>query len=194
MNFALSEVAKVVKESKSKMEEMDEKMSQIKDGKDADDEAITQEATKRTTEALKPLIPTIEAIENDLPQLGAKIRDGLELLPEGEKLVIEAIEGLRKELDELRKIKTQSFSNGGGGNANKAVYYYDLSGSLDGTKSYSLPSMARIISIHLSSFPNILRDTIDYSYNPSTHTLTFTDEIDADALSAGQTCVIIYSL
>lgn len=41
------------------------------------------------------------------PQIAEDIRNGLEALPEGDKLVIEAIEGLREELDELKRQATQ---------------------------------------------------------------------------------------
>ena len=194
ISFCLSEIKKLSNEYKRKINELDKKMAQIKDGKDADEENITEKASKRAVQALKPLIPTIDTIENDLPKLGAKIRDGLELLEGDDRLVIGAIQDLKEKLEDLeRKIASKSVGFGGGG-TNKAVYGYELSDRLDGTKTYVLPSMTKIIMILTSSYPGILRPTVDYNYNASTRTLTFTDEIDADVLSAGQTCRIIYSL
>ncbi len=85
-----------------------------KDGKDAESVDITGLVEKTTTmalEAIKPLIPTVEAVELDIPKLGAPIRDSLELLNGDDRLKIEAIKDLREELDELRKLagKTQVF-------------------------------------------------------------------------------------
>jgi ElaB/YqjD/DUF883 family membrane-anchored ribosome-binding protein len=55
---------------------------------------------------VEALIPTLPA-----EKLGEDYRNALEALPEGEKLAIEAIEGLRKELDSLKK----TMQRGGGG-------------------------------------------------------------------------------
>ena len=79
-----------------------------KDGESADIASVIREVEK----ALTPLLPKIEEIENKLPMLGKPIRDALEILPEDEKLKIEAIENLRKELDDLKK---RPISVGGGG-------------------------------------------------------------------------------
>ncbi len=84
------------------------RVAAVKDGQDADPELVTQEVLRRI------VIPTAEDVMNGLPALGERTRDSLELLPDGEKLVIDAIEGLRKELDELRKLKGKEVLMGGG--------------------------------------------------------------------------------
>jgi len=95
-------------EHQGKMSEVDTKMQEVKDGKDADEIIIAENASKLAQEALKPLLPTIEQIENDLPKLGDKVASALELLPDGEKLKIDAIEGLKDILDELKNRKNIS--------------------------------------------------------------------------------------
>lgn len=76
------------------------------DGKNAepiDTQNIVTEASTRAVEQLKDQIPTIPQIIDNLPIIGEKVRDALELLPVQEKLKIEAIKDLRKELDEIKK-------------------------------------------------------------------------------------------
>ena len=84
---------------KSKIIDIDFRLSQLKDGKDADEVKILNNLKAQIH------LPTIEEIENDLPKLGNQIRDALELLPDGDKLKIDAIEGLTEILNELKKKK-----------------------------------------------------------------------------------------
>lgn len=126
------------------------------------------------------------------PDMAEDIRNKLELLEGDERLSIEAIRDLREELDKLdKRIK----STGGTviAHARGAVKAYDLSSQLDGsTKTFNMPTMWRVISVHLSSTPNVLRPTVDYTWTPNT--VTFTDQIDApSSLEAGQTCIIVYA-
>lgn len=95
MTFIINETRKI----KSGKDGKDGK--QGKDGKDADEELIT---SKVVEEVLK-VVPKIEDIENDLPKLGEPIRDALELLPDGEKLEIKAIQDLEERLEELKNTK-----------------------------------------------------------------------------------------
>jgi hypothetical protein len=85
---------------------LDERIAAIKDGidgRDADEATIIERIAER--------LPKIEEIENKLPVLGEPIRDSLELLQEENRLKIEAIDGLREELDDLKK---KSKLSGGG--------------------------------------------------------------------------------
>lgn len=70
---------------------------------------IAIEASKMAQEAIKPLIPvipplpsipTIEDIENDLPKLGERIRDGLELLKGEDRLDSSSIKNLPEVLEQ----------------------------------------------------------------------------------------------
>lgn len=71
------------------------------------DVPVVEKIIEKHTETIKveqPIIKEVAVIDKtDLTKEGEAIRDGLELLPEGDKLKIEAIEDLRKELDELKK-------------------------------------------------------------------------------------------
>lgn len=91
----------------SKLDQVNDKISEIGSFTLPDTSQIALEASKLAQEGLLSLIPKEEPMEMKLPQLGEPIRDALELLPEGEKLKIEAIENLREELDKLEdKIKS----------------------------------------------------------------------------------------
>lgn len=143
-------------------------------------------------------IPSVVELEQNLPQLGERIRDGLELLPEGERLSIDAVEGLRDELERLDKKKSGSGGNmmvAGPASGGRIVKYHDLSSSLDGsTKTFSLPAFWRVISVHFSSAPWIARPTTDYTTDASVMTITFTDQIDASTvLSQPQSVIIVYA-
>ena len=59
-------------------------------------EEIAQEVTAMVIDEISPLIPKIEEIQNDLPKLGPRIRDSLELLTEDERVDESAIKGLDK--------------------------------------------------------------------------------------------------
>lgn len=134
---------------------------------------------------------------------GEDIRDALEALPEGEKLEINAIENLRKELDELKKKILHLMSVGGAGKqilvggtggGGRITKVYDLSASLDGaTKTFSLPSFWRVIDVKLSSLP-VLRPTTDYTVDGSAKQITFTTEVDVqNHLASGQSLIVIYA-
>lgn len=94
------------------MEKMKEKMEEVKDGKDADEQRIIEEISK----TIPKKEDILNDVEKDLPKFGTVFRDGLELIQEeSEKLKIEAIGYLRKELDELKRlIGTRNFGGGGG--------------------------------------------------------------------------------
>lgn len=125
--------------------------------------------------------------------LGENVRNALEVLPEGEKLAIDAIEGLREILEELRKFRsTASSTNGGGIVGRDIIKSYDLSDQLDGVlKTFNLPGTWYVISVVSSSMPHAMRPTIDFTWTPQS--ITFTDEIDASTiLSEGQTVIVTY--
>lgn len=141
-----------------------------RDGRDADEAAI------------------VAKLENDLPRFGEKFRDGLELLEGDERLDASAIKGLDAA---VRKYETKAIP--GGGHGGNYVQAYDLSSSLNGsTKTFSLPAFWKIVSVHLSSAPNILRPTVDYTSDASASTITFTSEINAaTSLASGQTLLVL---
>lgn len=88
-----------------------------KDGKDAvvDEASIVSEAVKATVEALKPFLPTIPAILEELTSQGVKTREGLEELQGDERLDYKAIKGLEEILKDLDELKRRPARLGGGG-------------------------------------------------------------------------------
>jgi len=125
----------------------------------------------------------IEKIESDLPK--SKVI----------RKIKKILKKIQKELDELKKKKLEVIYTGGGSSGGgRIVKSYDLSESLNGSvRTFSLPAFWRIVSVHLSSFPNILRPTIDYTFDASASTITFTSEVPDNSLAAGQTAIIVYS-
>lgn len=144
-----------------------------KDGKDGRNGIDGRDGKDGTPGHIKDLAPQ-------------EVRDLLELLPEGEKLSIDAIENLREELSKKSKVVV----SGGGITGRDIVKPYDLSPYLDGvTKTFNIPGTWYVISVATSSVPHALRPTIDYTWTPQT--ITFTSEINADTtLAAGQTVIL----
>ena len=161
-----------------------EKMAEVKDGKDADEEMMIGKIFNQLKDKVSAVL--------DKPE---EIRNKLEMLEGDERLKMEAIKGLIEKLEEMEKKNIKSVYTGGNVGGGKIVRSYDITASLDGVlKTFSLPAFARIISIHLSSFPSILRETTDFTADPSAMTITFTSEIDAStSLATGQTCIIVYA-
>ena len=156
-------------------------------GKDADETKIITSVLARIK------LPEQKETILDTPE---QIVDKLESLEGDERLAISAIDKLREELDKLNKMKQQVVYTGGGSSGGgRIVRAHDLSASLDSsTKTFSLPAFWRIISVHLSSFPNVLRETTDYTVDAAAMTIQFTAEIDAaSSLANGQTCIVIFS-
>lgn len=103
------------------------------DGKDAvvDTDKLALDASKIAAEQLKPLIPSIEQIELDLPKLGEPIRDSLELLDGDNRLDKNAIRGL-DDYDEVSKLAREPRVNKvyqGGGGARQFIALTDVPNS-----------------------------------------------------------------
>ena len=158
----------------NKINELDIRIMDIKNGRDGIDGKSSDDK-----KIIKKLKKEIKLLAKSMP-----VKE--------KELSIKDIDGLKEALE---KIGNKKVYIGGGSTGGKTVKYHDLSASLDGvTKKFTLPVFWRIISIHLSSFPGILRDTVDYNADASNSTIEFTSEISADTiLSSGQTCVIVYA-
>lgn len=175
---------------------IDEKITSIRDGidgRDADEDRVSIIASERAIEAIKPMIPTLDDIMSDLENMGKQIRKALKK----KQLRILDIKNLRKELDELKKMKGEVIMTGGGsGGGGHIVKAYDLSASLNGVlKTFSLPAFWRVINVHTGgSIPPTMRPTVDYTTDASAMTITFTSEINAaTTLASGQTIIVTYS-
>lgn len=172
---------------------IDDKIASIRDGidgADADEDRVSIIASERAIEAVKPLIPTNSGLKKQILSMGRLLRKALK-----KKLKIKDIKDLRKELDELKKLRSQTIMTGSGsGGIGGHVRYHDLSASLDGgvTRTFSLPAFARVLDVKLSSIA-VMRQDVDYTINGSDFQITFTAEISDNRLLSGQSCWIIYA-
>lgn len=89
---------------------VDAKLLEVRNGEDADEKMILEKLKMHGEEMHKEMMVEME---KKLPQFGIAFRDGLELLQGNERLKIEAIDNLREELDELKKLRTQKLGGGG---------------------------------------------------------------------------------
>lgn len=145
----------------------------------------TEREIQRVVGDLKSTIP-----EPTEPDTGLEVISKINATDDDqEQIRAERVEGLEARLDALDK-RTSSFTGGGGATSRDIIQDVDLSSQLDGsTKTFNLPAVWNVISVHTSSFPNALRKTIDFTY--TSQTITFTDEVDAaTTLAAGQTVVL----
>ena len=118
-----SALAPMREEHAARMRQVEARLAApVKDGKDADETAITARVTESLSQSLRA--PITEDVQKNLPILGEPIRDALELLPEGDKLLISAIEGLREELDDLKK--QGKLAGAGGGSMGLSVGHWPL--------------------------------------------------------------------
>src|SRR3990167_3576503 len=101
MDYCMKEMQKMYKEHEKKMSQMDEKMAMVQDGLDGKD-ADTAEIIKEVLSKVPPA-PFLTSVE---------VRDRLEILQDGEKLSVQAIEGLSKLLEELN-VKSSRVVSGG---------------------------------------------------------------------------------
>jgi DNA repair exonuclease SbcCD ATPase subunit len=145
---------------------------------------------------LSPYDQKIEELRSIIPSLPDElspqaIRDKLETLEGEERLNVSAIDGLEDLLKRLEKVEKKPATMVGGGIVGRdLIKDIDLSSQLNGvTKTFQLPAIWNVVSVHLSSFPHALRKTVDFTYTPTS--ITFTSEIDAaTSLATGQTCVL----
>lgn len=162
---------------------------------------IVEKVVVEKTETIvkeKPIVTEIKTetkIEN--PVTGKDIVDkvnDLEIEPELQ-IDFTHIKGWEDKVKSLIP-KTQGspvYIGGGNSGGGRIVKSYDISSQLDGvTKTFNLPAMHRVISVHATSFPGAFRETIDYTFTSTS--ITFTSEINAGTtLAIGQTVVVVYS-
>ena len=101
-----------------------------------DTTTIALEAAGIAQERLTPFIPTIEQIEADLPKLGERIRDGLEVLQGDERLDASAVKGL----PEFQKETTKQISGGLTRAKTDSIYTKFHGGASNITVSATAPS------------------------------------------------------
>lgn len=161
-----------------------------RDGITPDVSTVALKASKLAQEAIKPLIPTIEPLDQEIPKYGEAVRDSLELLQGEERLDKSAIKGLDEEFSRLeKKIST----SGGGASRGMVIRRHDLTSQCDGaTKSFTLPiKTVDVIGVFGTQFPLNFSPTNDWTFIGGT--LTLGDSVSAP--ESGQTLwVLIESL
>jgi hypothetical protein len=110
-----TETNKIMLAHEAMMSEMD-KRAEIMEESMPDEALIAKQASDLAVEAIKPLIVPNDDLKLEIPKLGDLIASTLEDLPEEKKLLIEAVKGLREELDELRAMKSRVLGGVGGFN------------------------------------------------------------------------------
>lgn len=193
MSDCEAEMDKMKKDREAMKKEMEVKMDEMKEECMPDNDLIAKMASKMAQDSVLPLIPKIEAIENDLPRLGGNIASALELLPDGEKLKMEAIEGLKELLEEL---KNRKVVGGGGGGYSKIAadmhdFHWTTIGTGDGTTSVFTLSIKPnpIESLEIVVGNSYMFVTDDFTYSASTGQITFlTDSIPANGAKIRQKC------
>lgn len=134
----------------------------------------------------------LTALETDIEALQRAIADIPPAFNPTE--LAQSVERLRNEVEKveegLAQLRKRPGGRGGGGMNRAHITDIDLSSQLDGAqKTFDIPAVYNIITVALSSFPNVLRKGVDFTYTPTS--ITFTDEINAAAsLAAGQTCIL----
>lgn len=132
MDYCKTEMERMIKAHEQKMMEVDDKMMEVKDGKDADEEMMINKIMEEIQS------PIIEKMEKNMPQLGASVRDALELLQGKDKLGIEAIAGLQELLEELKNRKTTVGGGGGFSKIAMEIHFIDNetpSGTVNGVNT-----------------------------------------------------------
>lgn len=148
--------------------------------------------------AIKQLREEVNRVQGMIPTLPdytdqfAEIESKIPTLPEKDTTLEEGLAKINTEIETIKKElkKSSQTPNGGGIVGRDIVKNYDLSPYLDGsTKTFNIPAIWSVISVATSSFPNVLRPVIDYTYTGQT--ITFTSEIDeTTTLASGQTVVL----
>jgi len=175
LSFLQKEMRSLMAEHKSRLTEIDNKMASVRDGLDADETRVAENASKMAITAILDRVVAKDDLPKEISKLSNLIVNTI-----SDVLEIEDIKNLRKELDELKKLKG---SFGGGGlrpaptgvetptgainGANKAYVvvqvpqYITLQGQvMYADNGYTLTSTAGILTITLDDAPitnNILR-------------------------------------
>lgn len=156
-------------------------------GQDADEEKII----KRVTSEIESKIPTVEDVTNNLPILGEKVRDSLEVLTDDERLDHTAIKGLEEQIKELEE-KISKIPKGRTGGARKTTYIKreNLSSQCNGaTKTFTLPAdTIEVIGVWGTQFPVNFNPGTDWTF--AGRTLTLTAEVSAPATGQTLYCLI----
>lgn len=173
-NITLEKISKSEKTLLSKIKQLEKVVEELKaieihdgkdgeNGKDADEKAIVEKVEKD--------------LEEDLPKFGIQFRDGLEMLKNGEKLSIQAIENLSDILEELRKLIGNK-GRGGGGLSSMALNSKFIddetpTGTINGSNAvFSLANSPVTGSVKVYVNGSRMRVTEDYTLVGRTITFT----------------------
>jgi len=175
--------SKIKQDVEKKLQEIDVRMSQVKDGEDADESSILEAVVAQLPEHREALL--------DGPD---EIRNKLELLTDSERLNMNAIMGLKEELEELRRIRSRAV--GGGGTSaigvqaalGRIIYTETPAGDIDSVNvTYTVNN--DIHAIFSLGINGQMIHSGEYTY--AGRTLTFTTALPSDL--SGTTFEITYT-
>lgn len=173
--FSLAEVSKIARKLEKDIATLKGEIPKMPDLSDIKNRVADIEAEVKGIE-----IPKIEDIEKDLPKLSFPVRDSLELIvEESEKLKIEAIGYLRKELDEIKKkIDTMPRGSYGGGFNYGALNIHLIDdetpvGTIDGSNKDFTVTNIPSPTTSLKVFVNGQRMKLTEDYTFSGNTISF---------------------
>lgn len=172
-----AEMSRMMSAHEEKMKMVDEKMDSVRDGVDADEESMM---AKMKEEMMAPMMmECVDKIEKDLPQLGASIRDGLELLQGDERLDAKFIKGLE---ERLAKIEQKGNYVGGGASViHKFIDDETPSGTINSSNTTFTLAKAPIAG-SLKLYLGGARQRVTEDFTLSNKTITFTIAPDTGSI------------
>jgi len=175
-HFVKSNIKGVIKDLKrdvgGKLIEVNEKLNEMYGYELPTTESIAEEASK---------LVVVEDLnlEVELPKQNKAVRNGLELLEGDERLKIEAIRDLRKELDELKESVKVNGSNIGGSVGRLYTEHQTFDGdgaTVDFTLDYGVDASGKAAWVYLNG--QFLVNSTHWSVSGTKLTLTFTPSSD----------------
>ncbi len=149
---------------------------------------IALEASKLAQAGLESKIPTSTQIAEQIPVVGEKVRDSLELLNGSERLARTAIDGLDdyEEISKLARTKPQIIKGGGGGGTQNLQQVTDAGSSTtnvitnkaEPTFSYSLGNLTEIF------YSDGTTKTLTYNVDNTLATLTISKAGNPDIVKS----------
>ena len=173
MDYCMGEMKKMYKNHEEMKSYMEDKMYEIHALCQPDNELIAKTASNLAITACLDKIPTIDDINENIGSQGDLIAESLK-----DKLTIEMISGLKKELEDLRNVRGQRL---GGGFSLSAMTQYMIYGEtpLDSGDHLTFTLSHTPISGTLTLYRSRARQNLTEDYSISGKTITLTVAFDS---------------